>query len=174
MKNTDTKERILELLFKFPTRRFHIREISRLVKISPPAISKAIKQLEKENIILSNKNVVYEVKANLENPNFKNLKRVYNLKEIYASGLFDYLSEKFPLDTIILFGSYSKGEDTERSDIDIAIIGSKEKTFELKNFEKNLKRKIILNFYLNLKSIEINLKSNILNGITLKGGIDLT
>ena len=173
MKNTNTKEKIIGLLFDFPLKRFHIREISRILKISPPSISKAVKQLEKEKMILSNKKVVYEIKANIDNPNFKNLKRVHNLKEIYTSKLFEYLCNKFPLDTIILFGSYSRGEDIESSDIDIAIIGSKEKTIELNIFEKKLKRKINLNFYLNLKNIEINLKSNILNGITLKGGIDL-
>jgi len=173
MKNTDTKEKILEMLFKFPTTKFHIREISRILKISPPAISKAIKQLEREKMVVSNKNVVYEIKANLDNINFKNLKRVNNLKEIYLSGLFNHLSEKFPLDTIILFGSYSRGEDTERSDIDIAIIGTKEKILDLENFEKSLKRKINLNFYSKLKGIEINLRSNILNGITLAGGVDL-
>jgi predicted nucleotidyltransferase len=173
MKNTDTKEKVLELLFDFPTTRLHIREISRILKISAPAISKAIKELEKEELIISNKKVLYEIKANLENPKFKQLKRVNNLKEIYLSELSTSLNETFPLSTIIMFGSYSKGEDTERSDIDLAIIDSKEKKIDLEKFEKTLKRKISLNFYPNIKNIEINLRSNILNGITLKGGIDL-
>ena len=42
------KEKILEIIFDFPTRRFHLRELARLLKISPPAISKALKELEKE------------------------------------------------------------------------------------------------------------------------------
>ena len=49
MKNTDTKEKILELLFNFPNRKFHVRELSRILKISAPAVSKALKQLEKVN-----------------------------------------------------------------------------------------------------------------------------
>lgn len=173
MKNTDTKEKIMELLFRFPTTEFHIREISRILKISPPAVSKAVKKLEKEGMLITNKKFLFEIKANPENPNFRNLKRVNNLKQVYETGLFECLDNKFALDTIILFGSYSRGEDTERSDIDIAIIGSKEKPADLKNFEKIFKRKINLNFYSSFKNIEINLKSNILNGITLKGGIDL-
>ncbi|MBI2629531.1 nucleotidyltransferase domain-containing protein [Candidatus Pacearchaeota archaeon] len=173
MKNTDTKEKIQELLFDFPTRRFHVREISRILKISPPSISGSLKQLEKENMITIDKKFLYEVKANLDNSNFKNFKRVSNLKRMYLSGLIEYLYDKFPLSTIILFGSYSRGEDIERSDIDIAIIGYKEKNLELESFEKLLERKININFYPDLKSIETNLKSSILNGITLKGVVQL-
>ncbi|MBM3234084.1 winged helix-turn-helix transcriptional regulator [Candidatus Pacearchaeota archaeon] len=174
MKNTDTKEKILELLFDFPTARFHVREISRKLKISAPAVSKALKELENHELIKIEKNFLYEIKANSGNDDFKNLKRVSNLKKIYLSGLSHFLSEKFPLSTIILFGSYSRGEDIENSDIDIAVIGSKEREISLEKYEKLVQRKINLQFYPSLKNIEINLKSNILNGITLKGGIDLS
>jgi len=173
MKNTDTKEKILELLFDFPTKRFYVREISRILKISAPSISKALKELEKEDMIKIERKFLHEIKANLDNADFKNLKRINNLKRIYLSGLFNFLDERFPLDTIILFGSYSRGEDIESSDIDIALIGSKERAMSLEKYEKLLERKINLQFYPGFKKIETNLKSNILNGITLKGGIDL-
>jgi len=169
MKNTDTKERILELLFIFPTRKFHVREISRLIKISAPAISKSVKQLEKEDLIESKKKLTYEIWANLSNENFKNMKRIYNFKSIYSSGLFNYLSENFPLDTIIFFGSYSRGDDIEKSDIDIAIIG-KEKKLDLEKFERILKRIINVEF-INLKKISKELRNSIINGIILNGYI---
>ena len=71
-------------------------------------------------------------------------KRTENLKMIYESELKDYLSNIFPGALIILFGSYAYGEDTVDSDIDIAIIGYKEKKIDLAEFEKILKRKIRL------------------------------
>ena len=52
MKNTDTKEKILELLFDFPTTRFHVREIARKIEISTPSVSKALKELEKQEMII--------------------------------------------------------------------------------------------------------------------------
>lgn len=168
MKNTDTKEKVMELLFNFPNKKFHIRELSRILKISAPSVSKAIKQLEKENLIISEKRFLVEIKANL-NQDFRNLKRVYNLKTIYNSGLFNYLTEKFQIDTIILFGSYSRGEDVEKSDIDIAIIG-KEKKLDLENYEKKLNKKINLEF-LDLGKITKELKDSIINGIVLNGYI---
>ena len=171
MRNTDTKEKIIELLFVFPTKSFHIREMARILKISPPAVSKAVKQLEKENLLTKEKEIMHKIKANLSNENFKNMKRVYNLKSIYSSGLYFYLKETFPLNTIILFGSYSKGEDTERSDIDIVIDG-KERKIQTEDFEKVLNRRINLEF-VNFNALTKELRNSIINGIVLQGYISL-
>jgi predicted nucleotidyltransferase len=172
MKNTNTKERVLELMFNFPTKRFYLREISRIVKISPSAVSRALRELETEGMLISVKKVTYEVRANLSNQSFKNMKRVHNLKMIYASGLFEYLIDNFPLGTIVLFGSYSRGEDIEKSDIDLAVINSKEKKLDLEGYEKKLNRKINLEF-LNLEKISKELRDSIINGIVLNGYINL-
>jgi predicted nucleotidyltransferase len=172
MKNTDTKEKILELLFKFPNKNFHIREISRTLKISPPSIAKAIKELLKENLIETEKNFFLWVKANWRNQDFINLKRIHNIKSIYNSGLFRYLDEKFPLITITLFGSYCRGEDNENSDIDIAIIQTKETGLELEKFEKILGKNIHIEF-IDMDKINKELKSSIVSGVILKGYIKL-
>ena len=96
---------------------------------------------------------------------------------IYESGLSGYLFEEFPGCAIILFGSYSRGEDmwteSSRSDIDISIIGAKGKKLNLEKFEKLLERKIIVNYYESWAGIHTYLKNNILNGIVLSGSIEL-
>lgn len=170
MKTENTKQKVLELIFDFPTTRFHIRNISRIIKVSAPAVSKAVKGLEDEKLIINNKGFLSEIYGDL-NDKFKNQKRVYNLSRIYDSGLYDYIIDKFPLTTIILFGSYSRGEDVEKSDIDIAIL-SKEKKLNLENYEKRLNRKINIEF-IDFKKISLELKENIINGIILKGDISL-
>lgn len=171
MKNTDTKEKVLELLFSYPLRSFHLRELSRLLNISTPAISLSVKKLEKEKLILMNKKkFLYEIRVNLDNQGFKNMKRVHNLNNIYNSGLFDYLKERFPFNTLILFGSYSKGDDTEKSDIDIAI-DNKEKKLDLEKYEKKLNRKINIEF-IDFNKISKELKNSIINGIVLAGYIE--
>jgi predicted nucleotidyltransferase len=172
MKNTDTKERILDKIFEFPTREYHLRELSRLIKISPNSISNALKELEKENLILIEKNITLKIKANPNNDQFKYKKRINNLNKIYSSGLIEYINEKFPLSTTILFGSYSKGEDNEKSDIDIAILDTKEKALELEKYEQLLNRKMNIEC-INLKNLTKELKNSIINGITLKGQIEL-
>ena len=74
---------------------------------------------------------------------------------------------------VILFGSYSYGEDTIKSDIDIAIIGSKKKDIDLTRFYKMLERPVVLNFYDDLKEINKNLRSNIISGIVLAGVVEI-
>lgn len=169
MKNTDTKDRILDFLFDFPTKKFNLREISRILKISPPAVSNAIKSLAKEKLIEIERKFALEITAN-RTDKFTQNKRVHNLKSIYSSGLYDYLKDNFSLSTIILFGSYSKGEDIERSDIDIAIL-AKEKSLKLEEFEKKLNREINVEF-LDLKKASKELKDIIINGIRLQGYIE--
>jgi len=161
---------------------FNLREIARQLKVSPTAVSKSLDGLEKGGIISIERNKkmnLLDIELNRENSKTIDLKRVENLKLLYESGLSNLFLDEFPGGTIILFGSYSRGEDVLNknnegsSDIDLAIIGRKEKELDLSNFEKLLERKIIINFYDSWKSIHKHLKDNILNGILLQGGVDL-
>ena len=75
--------------------------------------------------------------------------------------------------TIILFGSTSKGEIKEDSDIDIAIIGIK-KDIDIKNFEARIKRKIQILWFKSMEEVKNNeLKNSIINGVTLSGRLRL-
>ena len=156
------------------------RGIAKALKKSPTAIANAIKGLEKEGILNVEKHKemnLVSIEFNRDNKRAVELKRVENLKLIYESNIVKFLHNEFPGSTIILFGSYSLGEDVitkeSKSDLDIAIIGSKEKEINLSSFEKKLERIIILNFYPSFKEIHKNLKNNILNGIVLSGSIEL-
>jgi len=101
------------------------------------------------------------------------LKRADNLKLIYETGLADFLEKEFAGATIILFGSYARGEDIITSDIDIAVIGRKEKEVDVELYEKALERQIRINFYASFHKIHKHLKENLCNGILLAGGVDL-
>jgi predicted nucleotidyltransferase len=152
------------------------RTISKMLNVSATAIAKSIFLLEKERLIKIEKNKkmnLVSIKLNNDNPKVMELKRVENLKLFYESGLNDSLEENFPGTTIILFGSYSRGDDTINSDIDIAIINTKEKKLELDKYETLLERKIYLHFYRSFKDINKELKENIFNGIILAGSIEL-
>jgi len=152
------------------------RFIAEKLKVSPTAVAKALKSISKERLIIYSKdprmNLTY-AELNRDNEKAISFKRVENLKMIYESGLLELLNDKFPGTLIILFGSYSYGTDIINSDVDIAIIGSKKKEINLGEFEKLLGRKIIVQFYDSLKEIYKNLRNNIINGIILKGVIEL-
>jgi predicted nucleotidyltransferase len=155
------------------------RTIAKSLHVSPTSIAKALIPLEKSNLIKVNKNSQMNlnlIELNRDNNNAIDMKRIENLKMIYESGLIRFLKDNLPGSSIILFGSYSRGEDTSnnhKSDIDIAIIGVKPKEIDLTTFDKLLEREISLNFYTSFKDIHKHLKDNILNGILLSGSVDL-
>jgi predicted nucleotidyltransferase len=153
---------------------FTQRDIAKQLNVSPTAIGHSIKKLFKNNFIQLNKlKTQHLISLQRDNPLVIRLKKIENLKTIYLSGLVDYLEEQLPATTIILFGSYAKGEDTASSDIDMAIIGRKPKPLSQKIFEKTLQRQININFYTSYKTIDKNLKNNILSGIVLYGCVNL-
>jgi len=170
------QESILEVLFKKSGESLNQRQIAKALKVSPPAILKTLPLLEKLDYITIKKDKEtkrFSIEINKRNHKVMQLKRVNNLKQIYLSGLSDSLEKEFAGATIILFGSYSRGDDLINSDIDIAIIGRKEKNLDLTNFEEYLERKINLNFYESFNEIHKNLKENLANGIILVGGFQL-
>lgn len=176
LKLTRLQNEIFKLLCIKVGAQLNQRAISKILKVSPTAVAKSVEGLKKEGLIDVKKDLLMNlnlIALNRENEEAVELKRVENLKMIYESGIVKFLEEKFPGSVIILFGSYAYGEDTINSDIDIAVIGCKEKNVDLGKFEKLLERKIRINFYNDFKEIHRNLRSNIFNGIVLVGRIGL-
>ncbi|MAG47532.1 hypothetical protein CL617_02925 [archaeon] len=176
LKLTILQQEILRLLFIKVGKQLNQRQISKYLNVSQPAVKKSLPKLDKENLIKiqqDKESKRWSIELNRDHHSILQLKRVDNLKLIYESGLADFLEEKFAGTTIILFGSYSRGEDLINSDIDIAIIGAKDKLLELEKYEKTLDREINVNFYKSWKGIHEHLKNNILNGIILYGSVEL-
>ncbi len=167
-----TTWQILEYFFICPTQEIHLRELSREVKISMPTLLLCLKKLEKESLVeIKRGKALTLVRACLENTLFIRLKRVFNLEQLYISGLVDYLKKEYQTPpALVCFGSYSRGDDTEHSDIDIAIIGVKESTISLEKFEKILHRTISLHF-ISLASVSKEFHANLANGIVLEGAL---
>ena len=170
------QQEILSYLMANTGKSFNARGLAMPLNRTQAGIIKAIPELEKSGLIKvekDNDSGRWSIELNRDNPKTVELKRIENLKFVYESGIIHFLEENFPGTPIILFGSYSYGEDTIRSDIDIAIIGCKEKQIELGKFEKIFEKEIRINFYKDFGEINNNLKSNIFNGIVLAGRIGL-
>lgn len=101
---------------------------------------------------------------------FIDLSRVYWKIVLEDSGLIKALSEKLLSPVIIIFGSLSKAEVKEDSDIDIAIFTATRKELNVNEFEKKLKRKIQLFLFKDRENVKnTELLNNILNGYKLRG-----
>ena len=176
LKLTNLQQEILRLLFVKAGTSLNQRQISKILEVTPPAVMKALPALEKENLIKIQQDKEtkrWSIELNRDHHKIMQLKRADNLKQIYESGLADFLEKEFAGATIILFGSYSRGEDLINSDMDIAVIGRKDRLIDTANYEKLLERTININFYDSFKKIHKHLKENLCNGIMLTGGVEL-
>ena len=183
LKLTILQQGILRLLIIRAGVSMNQREIATFLDVSSPAVMKAIPELQKIGFVKTSqdkKSGRWSIELNRDNHRVLQIKRADNLRQVYESGFADFIDREFAGATIILFGSYSRGEDVwfgedddKNSDIDIAVVGRKEKNVNLEAFEKILEREIFINFYESWDKIHNNLRNNILNGIILSGSVDL-
>lgn len=164
-------EKVLMVFIKEPARGFQYREITRLTKLGSSTVKRSLCLLEKNKFIKRVKGKVYDYyESNRDNRAFKILKICYTLTEI--GKIIDTIIEKTRPNCVVLFGSASKGEDTEKSDIDIFVqAGRKELDFS-KN-ERKLKRRINLIFEPKIEKINKELLNNLANGITIYGFLEV-
>lgn len=161
--------KLLKIFLFSPHDSFRLRELSRISKISPASVMNYLKKFSEEDLVNSyKKRDIPYYKANTDNPNLNFYKRIAALYELHNSGLIEYIWDKLAPEAIILYGSYARGEFTEKSDIDIFIIG-KEKKIDIKDFERKLGAEVHLMFGENPKKIHEKLRNNLCNGIVLKG-----
>ena len=161
----------LKIFLENPTKEFSVREVARILKISPATASSRLREFAKRSVLIERKERMLKLyKANVESDLYKDIKIFYNIRKLKESGLMDELNKFYLKPTIVLFGSYSKGLDTETSDIDLLVISEKRKLINLTKFEKKLKRKIQLFVVEDIKELKNeHLINSVLNGITLQG-----
>lgn len=166
------KIKVLKSFLDDPLKGFSIREISKKIELGFPSVRNYLKELENEKFLTKERKYKQELYfANRDYWKFKNFKIYYNIDLLFSSGLMDYINEKSGYSTLILYGSFSKGEDRKNSDIDLVLIGSKP-NLKLEKYEKKINHKIHLISFKNIKKIPNELKLNIINGIILNGSIN--
>lgn len=174
LKFTILQSEIFSLLAIKAGEKLSQREIAQSLSVSPTAVAKSIAGLKEAGLVgVDVTRTSNLISFNRANQRAIELKRVENLRNIYVSGLSDHLDRELAGGTIIIFGSYARGEDLNLSDIDLAVIGRKDKLLHLESYETILNRKINVNFFKSFKVIDIHLRDSILGGILLQGGINL-
>ena len=166
----------LKVFFISPTKKKYLADISRTIELAHTSVKKNLDKLIKLGLIIESiekkgkrKFPLYQ--ANKDNDLFKEYKMIYNLSSLFESGVIDFIEKSFMPKSIVLFGSYQKGEDIEESDIDIFVECAEEK-ISLGKFEKRLDRKIHLHFKKNFAAYPKELKNNISNGIVVRGFLE--
>ena len=153
-----------------PNKKIHVRGYAKCIKVTPATASKILKIFAEKNILEREEiqNIhFYKLKNNQLT---RDLKIFYNIQKIRQ--IIPQLNEFFGKPTIVLFGSTSKGEDVEESDIDIYIKSEITKTQNTQELEKIIGKTLQLFIYKKITAIpNKHLQHNILNGIVLQGEI---
>jgi predicted nucleotidyltransferase len=169
------KWKVLQVFFEQPLAEggLQLREISRIAKLAPTSVKNYLQELKKEQLIVEKKSRVQGYPtyfANRDDETFKLYKKTDLVFKVKQSGLLEYIYDSCLPNVIILFGSASKGEDIESSDVDI-FLQAPEKKLGLKKYEKILNKEINIFFEEHINKLSKELKNNIINGIILKGYI---
>lgn len=159
----------MKLFLDSPEKKLHIREIARMTRLSAPGVIKIIKKLKKEHLLLSEKGKIVENVFASRNEKFVAVKKCYNIFHLHDSGFVKFLRNRYEEpEAIVIFGSYSRGEDLSDSDVDIAIITKKRLNTSIADFERILKRKINIH-EIQIKHVEKEFLNTLANGIILYG-----
>ncbi len=121
-----THLKVLELFINNPYEQYYLREASRILEISPMTVKRALALLLNERLLVMEKfkNLIL-FRANMDSPTFLHLKTAYNLAWLEERDLMEYVKEQLPgLSTLVLYGSFAKGENDESSDIDLLAIAT--------------------------------------------------
>jgi len=179
LETNEAYQKILYWFYSFPNKSVGLNELVKELRISKSTANRTINKLVDEGLL--EKEIIgksWRLKLNQENFINKQRKISYNLSLIYESNIVDKINRKYNPISIILFGSYRKGDDTDESDIDIAIEISGDKTQKIENFEEfkefSYRKNVPINLHIfSRRNINNNLFSNISNGIILDGFLEV-
>ena len=174
------RNKIIEILFKYPEKEFSLSDLAKEAGVAKANIGGILTDFQEAGLISIEKLAkIWRIKANQTNWLFIRSKIVYNLNFVYKSGLVEFLVDHFKNPkSIVLFGSFRKGEDLSNSDIDIAIESDEINEYEviglreLSEFESMIGRRIQLHLF-SRQSVDINVFNNIANGILLWGFLEV-
>jgi predicted nucleotidyltransferase len=164
------------VFFNEPTKDHYLMEISKEANLAHTAVKKYLLELKKLLIIAEyrekkGKRTFPIYRVNINNKEYKKQKTIYNLIKLQNSNLITFLKDNLMPKSIVLFGSFQKGEDIETSDVDLYLECKKE-DLNVEKFSKLLNRKIQLHFKSNFKNYPPELKNNIINGQVLDGYLE--
>jgi predicted nucleotidyltransferase len=170
----ETAFNIIERFFYSGLNRVQAAEIIRRTGYDFKTVKKYLAHLSKLELINVHKDLsmpTYE--ANYRNKYFLNIKRQKILDDIFMSSLPSYLNHELGQTACILFGSCSRGDYYENSDVDI-FVQSKKIKLDVAKYEKILKRKINLLFEEKWQNLNEGMKVGLLNdGISINGRLKL-
>ncbi len=119
------KRAILSRLFGSPEKRFYVRELARVVELTPSTLSRDLSALAQAGVILRARegNQVY-YQANSSSPVFHELRglvtKTFGIADVLREMLSSFADK---IEIAAIYGSVARGEHSSQSDVDLLIVG---------------------------------------------------
>jgi predicted nucleotidyltransferase len=172
--------KVQQYFFDYPTKEFSLNDLCKILNISKTTANVVVQELLKEGFL--KREIIGKLwRISCEQQHIYNISRKipYHLGLLYESNLLAVIHDTIPgVRSIILFGSYRKGDDYENSDVDIAseiISNEPPSIIELGiipqlGYRKNVSVHVHV---FSRNNISLNLFANIANGIVLEGFLEV-
>jgi len=180
---SEAYQKAMYWFFSFPDREIGLNDLSLELGIAKNTAKIVIELMENDGFIVKKVHgKAWRITCNKQHAYNYTRKVAFNLGivfEAYAGGLrnqiFDIVGNA---KAVILFGSYRKGDDTEKSDIDIAVEVLDNKDIRLVNLgtipRLGYRQNVPVNLHIfSRNKIDMNLFSNIANGIVIEGFLEV-
>jgi predicted nucleotidyltransferase len=146
---TYVKWKILAHFLANPNTSFHIKQLSRILDVSPASVSSAVKSFEEDGLLSKEeKGLAHIYGLNVDNSVVAPLKKAYGIAFILSSKPKEKILEIDPnIISLALFGSYADGSFDEKSDLDFLIVTSARKEMFIKaakQLEEELEKEVSL------------------------------
>ncbi len=143
--SSTVKAKLLGLLLGNPRSEFHVREAARRIHAHPIQVSKELRKAREAGVAKERKQgnlKLYSI--NRESPLYHELKKLFSRANV-AETLKKALSSLKGVSYAMVFGSSAAGTESEKSDVDLFVLGSVKEDELLKKVveaEKELGREI--------------------------------
>ena len=126
---TYVKWKILAYFLANPNTSFHIKQLARILDVSPASVSSAVKSFEEDGLLSKEeKGLAHIYMLNFDNSMVEPLKKAYGIAFVLSSKPKEKILEiDSNIISLALFGSYAEGSFDEKSDIDFLLVTSARK-----------------------------------------------
>ncbi|HIH32983.1 MAG: nucleotidyltransferase domain-containing protein [Candidatus Diapherotrites archaeon] len=131
----------IQALTAKPAKSFSVRGLAAEARLSPGAARTALDFMRKKGIAsLKVVGKTFQYRANLESPFCRQWKILFNLEELVDAKIAEEIANKIPqVHCILLYGSFAKGTNDEKSDIDLLVVAQGKSKADL-GFANKFKR----------------------------------
>jgi len=151
---------IRRLFYEDPTREYHVREVARLLKISPTTTSKRLEELREEGIVKKEAKYNHLLFKSVKSKFFRERQEEYFIRRLQEKGLLQHLMEVYKAEAIILLPSRK---------MQLVVITTAKTQSKKKAYQLDIPVQVHVYTQKELEKKEKTFRNDLVNGITVAG-----